>query len=106
MGEGFAIVKLEADKGDIVSEFNSYMQRKEGSPSFVSGSEGYFRLHCDPAAASSVAVVEFGHFLQSCGYSINGISTASTREGEEGTAFSFSKSGMQGTAVVSTKNVY
>ena len=104
--DGFAIVKLEAEQEGIVSEFNSYMQRKDAALSFVSGSEGYFRLHCDPAAASSTAVVEFGTFLQNFGYSISGISAASTDEGSAGTVFSFSKNGVEGTAVLSTTNIY
>ena len=104
--EGFAIVKVEADREDIVSEFNSYMQRKDSALSFVNGAEGYFRLHCDPQAASSTAVVHFGSFLQSSGYSISQIAAAAAKEGEAGTVFSFSKNGVGGTAVLSTTNIY
>lgn len=103
--DGYAIVKIEADKEDIVSEFNSYMQRKEHSLSFISGSEGYFRLEYGANGASSTAIEAFGSFLQSSGYSISAIGSSSTREGQEGTVFSFSKNGAGAHAVLSTVNI-
>ena len=104
--QGFAIVKVEAEREDIVAEFNSYMQRKEASPSFVTEHEGYFRLHCDLSEASSAAITAFGSFLQSSGYQIIAMGSATTKEGEGGTAFSFSKNGTESHAVLSTTNVY
>jgi len=102
---GFAIVKLEADKADIVSEFNNYMQQNTHAPSFVSGTEGYFRLSYD-GIPSSAGIVEFGKFLQSTGYSITAIGSVNAKEGDTGTEVCFEKGGVQTCAVLSTKNVY
>lgn len=104
--QAIAIVKIEAEREDIVAEFNGYMQKKTGTLSFVGGHEGYFRLHCDASSASSAAVESFGSFLATSGYQITAMQSATTKDGESGTAFSFSKNGTESHAVLSTTNVY
>jgi len=100
------IVKVEAQKEDIVSEFNRYMQASVHAPSFVEHSTGYFRISYDGISASSAGVVEFGHFLQSAGYAISGIHSVNAKEGEAGTEMCFEKDGMRTCAVISTLSVY
>ena len=109
--EGFAIVKVEADAAaveeNIVQQFNEYMQRSQPSQSFVLGNEGYFRLEYNGKTGASSAPIEaFGNFLLSTGYSVNGISTAATGEGSEGTGISFVKGGREAHVVLSTVRVY
>ncbi len=104
--QGFAIVKVEAEREDIVAEFNSYMQRRETTAAFVAGTDGYFRLHCDLSEASSAAVTAFGSFLESSGYQITAIGSATMKEGETGTGFAFTKGDSVSHAVLSTTNVY
>ena len=126
--EGFAIVKIEADAAaveeNIVQQFNEYMQRSQPSQShpagaggeqsgqrpiqsFVLGNEGYFRLEYGGKTGVSSAPIEaFGNFLLSTGYSVNGISTAATAEGSEGTGISFVKGGREAHVVLSTVRVY
>ena len=96
-----AIVKIESS---IVSEFNSYLQRETPAVSFVQGTDGYFRFSSE--LPSSAGIAEFGNFLQSSGYSISGLHSATTKEGENGTQVCFEKDGVQTCAVVSTVNVY
>lgn len=101
----FAIVKLEVAP-DIVSEFNGYMQQKEHAMAFVSGNEGYFRIHYGDVGASSAAITVFGSFLEHSGYSISAIGSGTTKEGEEGTQVCFEKDGKISCAVLSTLNIY
>ena len=109
--QGFAIVKIEADaiasQESIVQQFNEYMQHTQHSQSFVHGDEGYFRLeYSDKIGISSAPIELFGSFLQSSGYSVNGISTKATNEGNEGTEVSFAKDGKEAHVVLSTLRVY
>jgi len=109
--QGYAIVKIEADTAavqeSIVQHFNEYMQHSHSTQSFVHDGEGYFRLeYSDAIGASSAAIATFGGFLQSTGYSVNGISTAATNDGHEGTMVSFEKEGKEAHVVLSTLNVY
>lgn len=99
----FAIVKLEVAP-DIVSEFNSYLQREKPAVSFIQDSTGYFRFSAP--LPSSAGIGEFGSFLQSSGYMISAINSGTTKEGEEGTVMSFAKDGKQGQAVLSTVRIY
>ena len=101
--DSFAIVKLEVAP-DIVSEFNSYLQRESPAVSFIQDSTGYFRFSA--ALPSSAGIGEFGSFLQSSGYMINGIRSGTSKEGEEGTVMSFSKGGKEAQAVLSTVRIY
>ena len=109
---GYAIVKLEADseaaKDNVLQHFNDYMQAHSHSPSFVEQSDGYFRIeYTDSLPAASAGIAVFGSFLTHCGYAINGISTAKTHDGAEGTLVKFSGSdGRQESVVVTTLNVY
>jgi len=109
---GYAIVRLEASgaamAGSILQNFNEYMQSKEQAPSFVTESEGYFRLQYDAGrGASSAAIETFGNFLVSSGYWISGISSAQTAEGAQGTEVKFSREiGKEESVVLSTLNVY
>lgn len=98
-----AIVKIESD---IVSEFNSYMQQKEHAMAFVSGNEGYFRIHYGDLGASSPAIEKFGNFLTESGYRITTIASGTTKEGEEGTRMCFTKDGHEECAVLSTLNIH
>ncbi len=108
--ETHAIVKIEADPSaqeqSIVQQFNSYMQNSQSSLSFVSGSEGYFRVSCTDSAISSAAIEPFGNFLEKTGYCINNISTAQAKEGEQGTFVSFEKQGQHASVVLSTLRIY
>ena len=97
------IVKIESN---IVSEFNSYMQKKEHAMAFVSENEGYFSIRSNDFGASSAAIVEFGNFLTSSGYAISAIGSGTTKEGEEGTQVCFEKDGIISCAVLSTLNIY
>ncbi|MCX6773305.1 MAG: hypothetical protein NTV88_06095 [Candidatus Micrarchaeota archaeon] len=99
----FAIVKLEVEH-DIVSEFNSYLQRTAPTVSFVQDSAGYFRFSAE--MPSSAGISEFGNFLLSTGYSISAINSGTTKEGEEGTTMSFAKNGKEESAVLSTVRIY
>ncbi len=109
--QGFAIVKMEADavavEEHVVRQFNEYMQHSGQTQSFVHDAEGYFRIsYDDKTGISSAAVSAFGSFLQSSGYSVNGISTSATAEGEIGTDVSFEKGGRVGHVLLSTLRVY
>jgi len=111
--QGYAIVKLEADAAavqeSIVQHFNEYMQQahKNKTQSFVHDGEGYFRLeYADAGRISSAPIEAFGNFLLQSGYTVNGISTATTSEGQEGTEVSFSKGGKEAHVLLSTLNVY
>ena len=110
--EGFAIIKVESgsgpEDGNLVSQFNDYMQSASGSPSFVRGNEGYFRLsYGDGTGALSAGIAALGNFLQSNGYAINGMGTATTGDGQEGTEISFlAKDGGEGKVILSTVRVY
>lgn len=110
---GYTIVKFEADSAavedNVLSSFNEYMQSKSHArtPAFVDGAGAYFRIeYNDSVPATSAGIAAFGNFLQSSGYTINGISTAKTREGEEGTLLQFTHEGKMESVVVSTLNVY
>jgi len=109
---GYAIVKLEASNtavaGSILQHFNEYMQQKSHAPSFVTERDGYFRVeYNEKVGASSAAIETFGNFLVSSGYWINGISSAKSAEGSEGTEVRFSReTGKEESVVLSTLNVY
>ncbi|VVC00104.1 Uncharacterised protein [uncultured archaeon] len=96
-----AIVKIESN---IVSDFNSYIQRETPTVSFVQDSAGYFRFSAE--LPSSAGLAEFGNFLLHTGYAISSIHAAATKEGETGTEVCFEKDGVQTCAVLSTLNVY
>ena len=104
--ENYAIVKVEAQNEGIVSEFNKYIHASVHVPSFVERLTGYFKIFYDGIGASSAGIVVFGNFLQSAGYIISGIHSASTKEGEEGTEVCFEKNGLQACAIVSTLDVH
>lgn len=109
--QGFAIVKLEADnvavEENVVQQFNEYMQRTGRTQAFVHESEGYFRVSYSGNAGLSSAPIEiFGKFLQTTGYSVNGISSASTLEGGNGTVVSFEKGGKEAHVTLSTVRIY
>jgi len=111
--QGFAIVKVEADavavQENIVGQFNEFMQRTAASQSFVRDNEGYFRLEYGTGAGVSSAPIEaFGNFLQSAGYSVNGISSAGTCAAEGGncTRVSFEKNWKEAHVMLSTVRVY
>jgi len=111
MTKGFAIVKVEADftgGEELVSQFNSYMQLSHSAPSFLRGKDGYFRLaYDDSTSASSVGLLSFGNFLQTCGYKISGIESVCKEGGECGEKVDFSDgTGKQASVLVSTVNVY
>ena len=95
------IVKIESN---IVSEFNSYIQRESPTVSFVQDSAGYFRFSSE--FPSSAGIGEFGNFLLHTGYSISSIASGNTKEGEQGTQVCFEKDGIVSCAVLSTVNVY
>ena len=101
--ENFAIVKLEVEH-DIVSEFNSYLQRTAPTVSFIQDSAGYFRFSAD--MPSSAGISEFGNFLLQTGHSISGIASGTTADGEQGTKVCFMKNGVESCAVISTLKVY
>ena len=109
---GYAIVKLEANNAaaadNVLQSFNEYMNARTHAPSFVTESDGYFRMeYNDSVAASSAAIETFGTFLVSSGYWINGISAARSAEGAQGTEVRFSRiTGMEESVVLSTLNVY
>ena len=121
----YTIVKLVADRAavedKILMHFNEYMQNTAqphgggksalhvSSPlSFVSECDGYFRVeYTDSIPATSAGIAKFGNFLTASGYTIKGISTGKTLEGEEGTEVQFfSASGKEERVVISTLNVY
>ena len=109
--QGFAIVKLEADNvavgENVVQQFNEYMQRAEKTQSFVHESEGYFRMaYSEKIGMSSAPIEAFGKFLQTTGYSVNGISSANTIEGGNGTVVSFEKDGKEAHVTLSTVRIY
>jgi len=109
--QGFAIVKLEADnvaiKENVVQQFNEYMQRTGKTQAFVHEGEGYFRMaYSEKVGVSSVPIEAFGRFLQTTGYSVNGISSANTLEGENGTVVSFEKDGKEAHVTLSTVRIY
>jgi len=109
---GYTIVHLEADPPaaaeGILQHFNEYMNTRTHAMSFVTERDGYFRVdYNEKVPASSAAIEAFGNFLVSSGYWINGISSAQTAEGEQGTAVRFSReSGKEESVVLSTLNVY
>ncbi len=105
------IIKIEADtiaaREDILPQFNSYMQQTARTPSFVHESEGYFRLsYNDEGSISSAGVLELGKFLQTSGYTVTAIKSASASEGEISTEVKFAKDGQEGSVVLSTLRVY
>ena len=104
--ENYAIVKVEAKIEGIVSEFNNYIHASVHVPSFVERLTGYFKIFYDGIGASSAGIVVFGNFLQSSGYAILQIHSASTQEGETGTEVCFVKDGVQSCAIVSTLDVH
>ena len=109
--QGFAIVKLEADnvavQENVVQQFNEYMQRTKKAQAFVHDSEGYFRVSYNEKFGAASAPMEiFGKFLQSTGYSVNGISSANTLEGGNGTVVSFEKGGKEAHVTLSTVRIY
>lgn len=99
-----AIVKIEAQREDIVSEFNSYLQQTAPSVSFVQNGTGYFRLSSE--LPSSAGIVAFGNFLQTTGFTISAIGETTTKEGERGTSVCFTKDGKSECVVLSTLNIY
>jgi hypothetical protein len=106
---GYTIVKIDAAKPDIVSDFNNYMQASHPhTPAFIDSSSGYFRMeYDDKLPAASAPIVEFGQFLQKTGFTINGISTAKTADGFDGTQVCYiSKEGKEECVLLSTLNVY
>jgi len=109
---GYAIVHLEADQmaaaEGILQHFNEYMNTRTHAPSFVTESDGYFRVeYNEKVAASSAAIEAFGTFLVSSGYWINGMATAQSADGAQGTEVRFSReSGKEESVVLSTLNVY
>jgi hypothetical protein len=108
---GYTIVYMEADlvavEDRVLEHFNEYIQSKDHAPAFVTENEGYFRIGYDGKKdAVSAAIEAFGNFLLSSGYSINGISTAKTSEGNEGTLVQFSHDGKDEKVVLSTLKVY
>lgn len=109
--QGFAIVKLEADnvavQENIVQQFNEYMQNTQKTQAFVHDGEGYFRMAYNEKIGMSSAPIEiFGNFLLSSGYSVNGISSANTIDGENGTVVSFEKGGKEAHVTLSTVRIY
>lgn len=109
--QGFAIVKVEADNvavgENVVQQFNEYMQRTEKAQAFVHENEGYFRVSYNESIGLSSAPIEtFGNFLQSSGYRVNGIASASTLEGNDGTIVSFEKDGKEAHVTISTVRIY
>lgn len=124
---GYTIVHIEADTAaisahdaaggsdmaapceNILQQFNEYMQTSAPhTQSFVTGTDGYFRLqYNEKVSASSAAIESFGTFLVSSGYRINNISSAKTSEGADGTLVRFSRDkNKEESVVLSTLNVY
>ena len=111
---GYTIVHLEADSAaisdNILQQFNEYMQTQMAphTQSFVTGTDGYFRLsYNEKVGASSAAIESFGTFLVSSGYWINDISSAKTTDGTDGTRVRFTREiGKNECVVLSTLNVY
>ena len=112
--DGYTIVHLEADStaisDNVLQQFNEYMQTQVAphTQSFVTGSDGYFRLQYNGrVAASSVAIESFGTFLVSSGYQISNISSAKTADGNDGTLVRFARAaGTEESVVLSTLNIY
>lgn len=105
------IIKIEADaiaaKEDILPQFNAYMQQTSRAPSFVHESEGYFRLSYDGKdGVSSAGVLELGKFLQTSGYTVTAIRSASAGESEISTEVKFAKNGQEGSVMLSTVRIY
>lgn len=109
--DGYAIVRLEADEiaeeEGILQQFNSYVHKAMHELSFVNGKEGYFRLPChNELCGLSAGIVEFGRFLQSTGYTMVGIHSKASLEGENNTEISFAKGGYEARVTLSTVFVY
>ena len=109
--DGYAIVRLEADetaeKEGILQQFNSYVHKAMHELSFVQPREGYFRLPChDEICGLSTGILEFGEFLKSTGYTMVGINSKASLEGESSTEVSFAKGGYEAHVVLSTVFVY
>ncbi|VVC01905.1 Uncharacterised protein [uncultured archaeon] len=108
----YAIVHIEAGgkaiSEGIVRQFNEYMQNSAPhTQSFVTEQDGYFRIGYGSATPSSAAIESFGTFLVSYGYWINGISSAKTADGTDGTQVRFTREhGTEQSVVLSTLNVY
>ncbi|HIH19082.1 TPA: hypothetical protein HA225_03820 [Candidatus Micrarchaeota archaeon] len=105
------IIKFEADaiaaQDDILPQFNAYMQQSAHSPSFVHDKEGYFRLSYDEKAGiSSAGVMELGKFLQTSGFTVTAIKSASAGESVLATEVKYEKSGKEGSVVLSTVRIY
>ena len=109
--DGYIIMKLEADaiaaKDGVLQQFNSYVHRAMHELSFVQAREGYFRLPChDEICGLSTGILEFGEFLKSTGYTMVGINSKATFEGENSTEVSFAKGGYEAHVTLSTVFVY
>lgn len=112
--DGYTIVHLEADGAaiseNILRQFNEYMQTQVAphTQSFITDTDGYFRLqYNERTGASSAAIENFGTFLVSSGYWINNISSAKTSEGADGTVVRFAREmGKEESVVLSTLDVY
>jgi len=108
---GYTIVYMEADRtaadDHVLEHFNEYMQSKDHGLSFVTEKDGYFSIGHDGSKDATTAAIEaFGNFLLSSGYSISGISTANTSDGNAGTMMQFSQAGKEERVVLSTLKVY
>ena len=105
--DGYAIVKIDVADKELLDEFNSYIQRTTHDISFVENTTGYFRFsYNDRLSAASTAIVNFGNFLETNGFAINGMNSLCQNDGTASEVISFSKNGKETNVILSTLNVY